>query len=143
MDETAWEDINPPMGLVPRREQPLPCSAKLQPATSEHFRNELAACLALVAPAGMTEESRRDWLAVAWGTLKDLPADLLTFGCAHARKVCDHPSKIVPAIIAHTAESMERRRQWMRDSMPVERLPPPDYCTPAQAAEILREFGLK
>lgn len=75
------------------------------------FRNELTACLALTAPAGMTEENRRDWLSVAWLTLKDIPPDLLAWGATKARMVCDHPSKIVPTIIAETAERM----CWRRD----------------------------
>lgn len=106
------------------------------------FRNELTACLTLVAPAGMTEEAKRDWLAVAWGTLKHLPADLLVMGCRKARETCDHPSKIVPAIVEHTREWMNRRRVEMAD---VKALPRPEanYCTPEEAARILAEHGLK
>lgn len=89
----------------------MPCSARLAPATSDQFRNELTACLSLVVPVGMTEESRRDWLTVAWETLKHLPADLLHDGCQEARAKCDHPSKIVPAIVAATAERFEGRKR--------------------------------
>ena len=90
------------------------CSEALKPAGSEVFRNELTACLALVAPAGMSEEARRDWLAVAWGTLKDLPADVLQIGCAEARRVCDHPAKIVPTIIQATNDWMRSRKEAAR-----------------------------
>jgi hypothetical protein len=118
--------------------------ARLEPASTEQFRNELTACLALVAPAGMTEEARRDWLIVAWETLKHLPADILRSGCRVARETCDHPSKIVPTIIAETREMMRWRRDGVRE---FERDPPalprPDYCTPAEAAAILAEFGFK
>lgn len=76
------------------------------------FRNELTACLALTAPSGMTEESRRDWLAVAWQTLKEIPPDILVIGARAARLKCDHPSKIVPTIIAET----EEMRRWRRES---------------------------
>lgn len=120
----AWDDINPPVTALARQSEPrLPCSA-LAPATNEHFRNELAACLTLVAPVGMTEEARRDWFAVAWKTVGHLPPDLLSMGCDAARKSCDHPAKIVPAIIAATDAWMESRRHMAR---PVEReaLPPP------------------
>jgi truncated hemoglobin YjbI len=65
----------------------------------------------LVVPAGMTEESRRDWLTVAWGTLKNIPGDLLERGCAHARKVADHPAKIVPAIMAEVEQAWKWRRE--------------------------------
>jgi hypothetical protein len=85
--------------------------ARLQPATSDQFRNELTACLSLVVPVGMTEEARRDWLAVAWGTLSHLPADVLAIGCEAARKTCDHPSKIVPTILKETADVMRWRRE--------------------------------
>jgi hypothetical protein len=115
---------------------------RLKPATSDVFRNELTACLALVVPVGMTEEGRREWLVVAWATLKHLPADVLSFGCKAARESCDHPSKIVPTIIAETQEMMRWRRDAVRDEEPPAQLPEPDYCTPEQAREILAEFGI-
>lgn len=88
----------------------------LEPASDLAFRNELVACLALVAPVGMTEEARADWLKVAWATLGHLPADLLARGCHVARQTCDHPSKIVPAILAETNRSMELRRSASQPS---------------------------
>lgn len=107
------------------------------------FRNELTACLVLTAPAGMTEESRREWLAVAWDTLKHIePRDLET--CARkARQTCDHPSKIVPAII----KARDELRPWEKIAMSAEPEPvaliEEQYVTPDEAAEILREVGLK
>lgn len=121
---TAWEDINPTTALARQPEPRLPSSARLEPASSTVFRNELTACLALVVPVGMTEEARREWLAVAWGTLKHLPADMLARGCEAARATCDHPSKIVPTIIAETKDWLEiRRRSAAEPSQPC--LPPP------------------
>lgn len=118
-------------------------SDRLRPATNIEFRNELTACLVLVAPVGMTEEARGEWLRVAWETLKHLPADLLAIGCRRAREICDHPSKIVPAILAETRESMARRREERRDlSSDMLRLPPAETCTAEQAAAILAELGL-
>jgi hypothetical protein len=74
----------------------------------------------------MTEEARRDWLAVAWGTLKHLPADILAIGCKAAREKCDHPSKIVPAILAETDQMMRWRRESERNSeLAGAALPPP------------------
>jgi hypothetical protein len=105
------------------------------------FRNELTACLALVAPVGMTEEAKRDWLAVAWATLKDLPPDLLSRGCKVARETCDHPCKVVPTIIEATRQSMAYRRR--ADVTDAPRLSPPDYVKPEEAAAILAEYGLK
>jgi hypothetical protein len=63
----------------------------------------------------MTEEAKRDWLAVAWGTLNHLPRDLLSSGCKKARLTCDHPSKIVPTIVAETEEWMRFRREREAD----------------------------
>jgi hypothetical protein len=67
----------------------------------------------------MTEENRRDWLAVAWDTLKHIPADILTDWCgAKPGKKCDHPSKIVPTIIAEARwRNLNRttgRVKWVR-----------------------------
>lgn len=112
-EPTAWEDINPMMASAPRPAPASPCSARLEPAAKDHFRNELVACLALVAPVGMTEEAKRDWLKVAWKELKHLPADVLSAGCSQARKSCDHHAKIVPAIIEATAQTM----RWRRDAV--------------------------
>jgi hypothetical protein len=115
----------------------------LSPATSRQFRDELTACLALVAPVGMTEEARGEWLAVAWATLRHLPADLLAIGCARARESCDHPARIVPAIVAETRALIARRRAALRPADPdPPALAPPDPCTPEQARAILEEFGL-
>jgi hypothetical protein len=143
-EPTPWEEINP-MVSAPRRGLQSPYSDRLTPASTDDFRNELTACLTLVAPVGMTEEAKRDWLAVAWATLGDLPPDLLKFGCRKARETCDHPSKIVPTILETTRESMNWRRDTIRDDSGLGRpqLPKPDYCTPEEAAEILREFGIK
>lgn len=111
MDEpTAWEDINPATALAARRAPPPPSLERLQPASPEMFRDELTSCLILVAPVGMTEEAKREWLAVAWQTLNDFPADMLAAGCQKARETCDHPSKIVPAIVAETADWLASRR---------------------------------
>ena len=142
MDEepTPWEEINPPMVSAQRQELQSP-SLERQQATNT-FRNELTACLALVAPVGMTEEAKRDWLTVAWQTLSHIPPDILKSGCAAARQKCDHPSKIVPAIIEETRERMSWRKPSHSEPSPL-RLSRPDYATPEQAAEILKEFGLK
>jgi hypothetical protein len=133
------EATNRQMVSAPQRG---PQSPSLAPASNEQFRNELTACLALVAPVGMTEEARREWLTVAWGTLGHLPADVLARGCKAARERCDHPSKIVPTIISATDAWMRSRREAARDTG-APRLPRPDYIKPAEAASILKEFGLR
>lgn len=136
----GWlDDNNPGTVLAPRPALPTEYSERLRPASAETFRNELTACLALVAPVGMTEEARGEWLAVAWETLKHLPPDLLARGCSKARAVCDHPSKIVPAIIAETEEQMKWRRSAVHADEPSPPAPvPPERRieTPMTAAEI-------
>ena|SRR5690242_572281 len=121
-NDSPWEDINPPMMASAQR--PAPLSPSLVPATKTEFRDELTACLVLVVPAGMDEAARREWLAVAWKTIGHLPADLLRIGCAHARKIADHPSKIVPAIMAETTDLLARRRELAKEDRTL-RLPAP------------------
>lgn len=149
-EPTVWEDLGPARtGSVLRLVPPCPSLDSLRPATEDDFRRELTACLALVAPAGMTEENRRDWLAVAWGTLKHMPPDLLRQGCAKARKSCDHPAKIVPTIIADTEEQLRRRREYGPPSS-YAALPSPQMAPRVLSREELdtmpsdlREMGLK
>jgi hypothetical protein len=118
-----------------------PCSA---PDARITFRNELTACLALTAPAGMTEENRRDWLAVAWNTLKHIPADILVIGAHAARQKCDHPSKIVPTIIAECAPWLRRHYERSERNRPLALAgPEPEYCSPEEARKILAEYGLR
>lgn len=122
----AWEDINPPMASAPRSPPLSTFSATLTPATKDEFREELTKCLALVVPAGMDEAARRDWLAVAWETLRGLPGDLLRIGGAKARLVADHPSKIVPAIMDEVSGILRQRQDAARDDRERrDRLAPP------------------
>ncbi|MES2295226.1 MAG: hypothetical protein V4527_18160 [Pseudomonadota bacterium] len=74
----------------------------------------------------MTEGARTEWFKVARGTVGHLPLDLLRIGCDHARKVADHPAKIIPAITAETERLFnERRRSIAEDRERQSRLPPP------------------
>jgi hypothetical protein len=140
-DLPPWDDINPPALRASQR-----LSESLEPASREDFGRELTKCLSLVAPVGMTEDARVEWLTAAWEATGHLPADLLHLGAAHARRVADHPSKIVPAIIAETEELLRsRRRSLHEDRARAERaLPAPEQrlCTPVEAEDILRKFGL-
>lgn len=141
--ETAWADINPPMASAPRPAPPSTSSAsRLAPASAERFRNELTACLALVAPVGMDEPAKREWLAIAWETLKHLPADILSIGAKAARGKCDHPSKIVPAILAETEELMRWRKTAAKPRPEFPQIEAPRPCTPEAAREIMEELGI-
>ncbi len=79
----------------------------------------LASALVLVAPAGFSEADRRLWLKAASMTLKDVPEDLLIRGIEAARLTADHPSKIIPAIMAEIRQAWEWRKQDARRSAPL------------------------
>lgn len=83
--------------------------------------NELSACLALVRPAGMTEDMATEWLAVAASTLTGLSEYELAKGFRQARLECSHHSQIVPTVMKANAEAIEYRRKadalmWDRPS---------------------------
>lgn len=139
-DLPPWDDINPPATVSGQTSSPL--AGSLAPAPREDFARELTKCLSLVAPVGMDVSARSEWLAAAWETVGHLPRDLLQIGAAHAREVADHPSRIVPAIIAETGELLAQRRKnaqpERRDAPQIEKR----LCEPAAAEQILREYGL-
>lgn len=119
----------------------------LRSAGTDQFRNELTACLALTAPTGMGESDRQEWLKVAWGTLRDIPGDLLTIGCTAARRRADHPAKIVP-IIMDEAEALLRQRRASHSAVlaAMAKMEDPHAneprCTPEEARRIIEEVGL-
>lgn len=122
---------------------------RLRSATGKQYGNALTPCLSLVAPTGMTEADREDWLRAAWQTLDGIPADLLEIGCAHARKVCDHPAKVVPAILSAIDELWAKRKRDLSDveAALAKMIEPPaapvERCTPEQARAILEAEGIK
>lgn len=122
---------------------------RLEPATREQLVRSLSCALILVAPAGFSEGDRKAWLAAAAVTLEGIPADLLDRGLTVARKTCDHPARIIPAIMAEIEEAWEARKRDYRENTPSRpMLAPPtepefERCSPEAAAEIMREFGLK
>lgn len=87
---------------------------------------ELTRCLTLCAPSGMSVAERGDWLAVAWAEVCDLPAAALAEGCSAARKIVDHPAKLIPAIIREAeiyAKLLKRRlareeANWASQNVP-------------------------
>jgi hypothetical protein len=141
---TPWQEINPPMasaGLPALHSAPSPMlPARLVPATPDEMQQELAACLALSGASGMSEDDRCEWLRAARLTLEGIPADLLAQGCRKARATCDHPSKIVPAIMADVTDQW----RWRKESRPVQAQPeviPPERrieqpLTPDQVDEM-------
>lgn len=113
----------------------------LTPATAQQITIAIAPCLALVGGVGMTEEGRIEWLRAATETLRGIPNDLLSRGCDAARRRADHPSKIIPAIMADIGDTWEWRKAQKTahlDNRHVE--PAKEYCTPAEATEILKRY---
>jgi hypothetical protein len=134
-------------------------AAVLAPAVGDDFACQLSPTLALVAPAGMSEDDQVAWLATAGQTLAGMPADLLARGCAAARRKADHPSKIVAAIFAEVGAAWDSRkgdllnvqrlmglasgekparRPWQR----TDDFDPAERCSPEAAAAIRQAAGL-
>ena len=102
--------VNRPLTLAERWRQSL--NNKPSPA---QVIGLLTSCLALVRPAGLSDDNARDWLRMASSELGYIPIDILADAAAHARRTCDHHSKIVPAIVKFAdAEIAERRRHIVR-----------------------------
>ncbi|WP_419808374.1 hypothetical protein [Sphingomonas sp.] len=126
-EPTAWQETG---GVVPQPASALPAtqwsSSSLAlptntdptsdtPDNRRAFAETIGPCLALTAPSGMGKEDRRNWLAAAFASLRHLPLDVIEAGCREAARVADHPSKIVPAVIAATEADMAWRK---RNSVP-------------------------
>jgi hypothetical protein len=99
--------------------------AALKPATFPEFLAAVTPCLQLVAPVGMTGDDTDAWFDAAYMALSHLPADILADGARKAMGRADHPSKVVPAIIAASADWLESRRRWADMAGDVPALPHP------------------
>lgn len=64
----------------------------------------------------MNEADRIEWLKEAMEVIGDVPQDLLETAAAKAKRVCDHPAKIVPFICKETEEMTIWRRKNLRDA---------------------------
>ncbi|USI71629.1 hypothetical protein [Sphingomonas morindae] len=121
---------------------------QLVPAPPELIVDALTPVLAMVAPTGLNEDDRVEWLAAAADALRGIPGDLLYRGIRVSRASVDHPAKIVPAIMAAVQKGWAQRRsdrsslRWLAEFLAREKPEPVEVCTPEQAAEILREAGL-
>lgn len=160
----AWraDDADLTRWLGPRERQILPAAIvdaqmALSPAPADDVLRELSLCLDLVAPTGMTTDDRDDWLTAAGETLFGIPTDLLAVAAFQARQSADHPSKVVPAIMAvakgpwTSRKSDLARAQKLHDAVTGKRERKPwepqefdeaERCTPEQAAAILEEVGI-
>lgn len=97
--------------------------AKLAPRSLDEIMAALSRCLTLTAPTGMSQDDRLEWLTIAAPELAALPSMLFDDACAHARRTCDHPAKIIPAILKY-----EPAHYWL---------------APAHSARLLSEAKAK
>lgn len=146
--------VSPNMKRVDPKLRPLGESAlqrmssELTPATRAEFAQALLPSLALVAPSGMNDANREEWLNAAWIALHGIPLDLLKRGCIAAR-FSDHPAKIVPAILREIEEQWNRRRgnrseiAAALDKMDDKPLAKEDRCTPEEAERIRKAAGIR
>lgn len=104
----------------------LAAQREAAPMDREDVIGELTRCLTLCAPSGMTTTERGVWLAAAWAEVADIPAPAFLDATAKARKLVDHPAKLVPAIIRESQDHADilRKRlareeaQWANRSAP-------------------------
>jgi hypothetical protein len=97
----------------------------------------------------MSNDDRHEWYKAALATIGDIPADLLERACIAARKVCDHPAKIVPFICSHEPELLKWRRENLHratkimENIEAPRLEKadPNYMTAADLAELKAELA--
>lgn len=153
-DLTPWEDI----GGTARRELSPPAAGSLPvevrrrdirdlvPVSRDEFFASVAPCLTLAAGVGMSPDDQDAWMEAAYQALDGIPIALLERGAEAAMRSADHPSKIIPAIMAEIGESWRWRREY-RASTSAQPVAEPaeateDRCTPEQARAILKEFGL-
>lgn len=115
-------------------EQPLQdwTDDRLVPMPTEKAVVMLARCLALCAPAGMTADDRKEWLAAAVDEVGGYPASVLHDAARGARRTCTHPSQVVPAIVVLADAAREQLVQaiWREreGGMRAKMLPPARPC---------------
>ena len=119
---TPWQEINPATALAGQGERRwLSSNAYVLRASTEEIVGALTQSLAMVAPVGMTQEDREQWLGAAALAIRDadIPPREFAWAAGKARidPECDHPAKIVPAIMRligefkpeiHTVKSQEK-----------------------------------
>lgn len=93
---------------------------------------QLAGCLALVRPVGMSEEAAAEWLAVAATELAGYSRRLVTSSLAEARRRCTHHGQIVPFVI----NDMEENTPWRLGKPLPRHLPGPEVAEALPSTEI-------
>lgn len=107
----------------------------------------LSASLSLVKPAGMTPKEAADWLNAAFDALSHLPFHIFAQGIRAARLTCDHPAKIVPAVVASTRDALDwhgrpKVTPLLRLVPPARTLPDEPLPEPETLMPSLQRIGL-
>lgn len=109
----------------------------LVPVNRAEFAAELSPCLALTSGVGMSPDDQRTWLNAAFKALDGIPIALLKRGAAAAMATADHPSKIVPTIMAEVRDAWSWRGRHAASARPTA----PALERQAVSPEELQEVG--
>lgn len=98
----------------------------------------------------MQEGDRTAWYKAALMTIGDMPLLLLKQATAEARRVCDHPAKIVPFICKFQPDTARLAKENLRyaraavENLHSARLPnrDPEYMTVQDLAEMKAELAI-
>lgn len=111
--------------------------SRLCPLSPTEALMELSRCLTLCAPSGWSVEDRAEWLTIAMADIGEFPAEVFREACKQARRTCDHPAKLVPAICAYAEPQAERLRLLLRNTRAPHlfsvKIEPPPAMTQADA----------
>ena len=148
-EPTAWQEITGKVvDLASRSTLPTTSSrtSAEQRISPEDFSAALTPCLSLTGGVGMSRDERRIWLNAAYKALEGFtPADIQN-GAAAAMLVADHPSKIVPSIVAAIEREKASRYQPMASIVrpDVRGLPAPggERPTADEVAQISKRYGV-
>ncbi len=96
----------------------------------------------------MQEGDRTAWYKAAFMTIGDIPLSFLQQATAAARKVCDHPAKIVPFICKYERDAVIWANQNLRHARarvknlnaPIIEKHDPDYMTAVDLTELKAEL---
>lgn len=137
---TAWEEVG---AIAPSTPRSLQCRiadiTDTDPCSSDEIIGELTPLLALVAPTGMDTQARRVWFNAAVRALDGIPILLLQRGVEAATAKADHPSKIVPTILATVKDDWAWRRNY-RAPKPVQVWEPTRRVPDGEREEVADMF---
>jgi len=130
---------SPPLVLTELERRLAVIQSELQTVQPKQAMAELAACLTLVAPSGMSADDRTEWLKVARVTIGDVSQGALQAACAECRKRIRRVSDIVPTIVEE-AETAAGRLYRQRDNIRWQIANPPRPMIEAPRAEDAQPF---